>query len=250
MPYGICHLGIVPVRHEPSNKAEMVTQLLFGELLHVIDKYEKWSFIKIIDDGYQGWIDNKQFTTITDKEYRKAQKKTPKYAHKPLTKLNFKHIENETILVTKGATLTHNGLLNISISTQKSDKESIVETALEYLNTPYLWGGKTLFGIDCSGFTQMVYKLNGIQLFRDAYQQATQGELISFLEESKPGDLAFFDNEEERIIHVGILLGDNRIIHAHGKVRIDRIDHVGIFNTEIRNYSHKLRMMKRVLLKQ
>ncbi|HAV55466.1 MAG TPA: hydrolase Nlp/P60, partial [Aequorivita sp.] len=126
-------------------------------------------------------------------------------------------------------------------------KEHIIETALLYLNSPYLWGGKTPFGIDCSGFTQMVYKLNGYKLLRDASQQATQGEALSFIEESEPGDLAFFDNEEGKITHVGIIMKENYIIHAHGKVRIDRLDHSGIFNYEMRGHTHKLRVIKRIV---
>ena len=126
-------------------------------------------------------------------------------------------------------------------------KEHLIETALLYLNTPYLWGGKSPFGIDCSGFTQMVYKLNGYKLLRDASQQATQGEALSFIEESEPGDLAFFDNDEGKITHVGIIMKDNYIIHAHGKVRIDRLDHSGIFNYDVRNHTHKLRVIKRIV---
>ena len=110
-----------------------------------------------------------------------------------------------------------------------------------------MWGGKTPFGIDCSGFTQMVYKLCGYQLLRDAKQQATQGEVLSFIEESEPGDLAFFDNEEGEIIHVGIILNDYHIIHAHGKVRIDSLDHSGIFNSDLQKHTHKLRVIKKII---
>jgi cell wall-associated NlpC family hydrolase len=116
-----------------------------------------------------------------------------------------------------------------------------------YLNAPYLWGGKTPFGIDCSGFTQMVYRLNGYSILRDASQQATQGEALSFIEESEPGDLAFFDNEEGTIIHVGIMMENNYIIHASGKVRIDRLDHLGIYNAETNRHTHKLRVIKKII---
>ena len=126
-------------------------------------------------------------------------------------------------------------------------KDCILNTAYMYLNAPYLWGGKTPFGIDCSGFTQMVYKLNGYKLMRDASQQALQGESLSFIEESEPGDLAFFDNEEGNIIHVGIIMDNNYIIHASGKVRIDRLDHLGIFNAETNKHTHKLRVIKKII---
>ena len=129
----------------------------------------------------------------------------------------------------------------------KRKKKELVATALMYLNTPYLWGGKTPFGIDCSGFTQMVYRLNGYKLFRDASQQSTQGEALSFIEESEPGDLAFFDNNEGQIVHVGLIMQDNYIIHAHGKVRIDRLDHTGIYNVDQKTHTHKLRVIKKVI---
>jgi cell wall-associated NlpC family hydrolase len=129
----------------------------------------------------------------------------------------------------------------------KKPKAHLISTALLYLNSPYLWGGKTPFGIDCSGFTQMCYKLNGYKLLRDASQQATQGEPLSFIEESEPGDLAFFDNAEGAITHVGIIMDDNYIIHAHGKVRIDRLDHSGIFNYETKGHTHTLRVIKRIV---
>ena len=126
-------------------------------------------------------------------------------------------------------------------------KSELIKTAFMYLNAPYLWGGKTPFGIDCSGFTQMVYKLNGYHLLRDASQQASQGVPLSFIEESEPGDLAFFDNEEGNIIHVGIIMENNYIIHASGKVRIDRIDHLGIYNAETNRHTHKLRVIKKII---
>jgi cell wall-associated NlpC family hydrolase len=126
-------------------------------------------------------------------------------------------------------------------------KTQLLNTAFLFLNTPYLWGGKTPFGIDCSGFTQMVYKLNGYALLRDASQQATQGETLSFIEESEPGDLAFFDNQEGVITHVGIIMKDNYIIHAHGKVRIDRLDHSGIYNVDSKRHTHKLRVIKKII---
>jgi cell wall-associated NlpC family hydrolase len=126
-------------------------------------------------------------------------------------------------------------------------KDCLLNTAFMFLNAPYLWGGKTPFGVDCSGFTQMVYKLNGHKLMRDASQQSKQGEALSFIEESEPGDLAFFDNEEGNIIHVGIIMEDNYIIHASGKVRIDRLDHLGIYNAEANKHTHRLRVIKKII---
>ena len=125
-------------------------------------------------------------------------------------------------------------------------KEKIVENALMFLSSPYLWGGRSPLGVDCSGFSQIVYRLQGIDLPRDAYQQAKVGTTLSFVEESEPGDLAFFDNQEGVITHVGIILKDNHIIHASGKVRIDRMDQQGIFNSELGIHTHKLRLIKSI----
>ena len=132
------------------------------------------------------------------------------------------------------------------ISSVKKTTEELLNTAKLFLNAPYLWGGKTIFGIDCSGFTQLVYKLSGYKLPRDAWQQAELGHPLSFVEEAQAGDLAFFDNEEGKIVHVGIILPNNEIIHASGKVRIDKFDHYGIFHSENKKYSHMLRVIKRI----
>ncbi len=129
----------------------------------------------------------------------------------------------------------------------KNKKAKLLEIASLYLNAPYLWGGKTPMGIDCSGLTQMIYRINGHQIPRDASQQALLGSTLSFIDESEPGDLAFFDNEEGAIIHVGLLLENNYILHAHGKVRIDRIDQTGIYNIDTQQHSHKLRIIKKII---
>lgn len=249
MQYGICNLNVVPLRLEPSDKSELVSQVLYGEHFKILEPRKNWSKIRIAFDGYEGWIDNKQFITITKDIYKDIDKSKPKYSSELI---EFVSDANKILIpVSLGANINGCPLLSHTYEgkeiTGKQLKSKLIETACLYLNTPYLWGGKTPFGIDCSGFTQMVYKLNGYKLLRDASQQAGQGEVLSFIEESEPGDLAFFDNNEGQIIHVGIIMSDNYIIHGHGKVRIDRIDHTGIFNVDTKTYSHKLRVIKKII---
>ncbi len=249
MNFGICNLSIVPLRAEASDKSEMISQILYGEFFEIIEKQTKWSKIKLHFDQYEGWIDNKQFLPISENEYETISQKPEIYSGEFI---DFITTEKQQLLpVCLGSTVSSASFLNHRFegvtASGKASIENLVETAMLYLNAPYLWGGKTPFGIDCSGFSQMVYKISGYKLRRDAAQQATQGEVLSFLEESLPGDLAFFDNEEGNITHVGIIIENHQIIHASGKVRIDRLDHSGIFNVETKTHSHKLRVIKRIL---
>lgn len=252
--FGICNLAIVPLRAEASDKSEQVSQLLFGEHFKIIEATAKWTQIELAFDGYIGWIDNKQFQSISEEHYLFL-------TDAPIV-LNADLIEyistpnNQLLPIPLGSSLSF--LENEEINTHKfsfdgmkvcgaKPKSELVKTAFMYLNAPYLWGGKSPFGIDCSGFTQMVYKLNGHHLLRDASQQATQGEALSFIEESEPGDLAFFDNDEGNIVHVGIMMENNYIIHASGQVRIDRLDHLGIYNADTNRHTHKLRVIKKII---
>ncbi|OAB78994.1 C40 family peptidase [Cochleicola gelatinilyticus] len=249
MKYGICPLSIVPMRAEAADTSEMVTQVLYGEQFKVLESRKKWSRIRLHFDGYEGWIDNKQFQFISEEDDRLFINQGNKLASDLVDFITTS--EGHLLSVCLGSTVSASTYLSHSFEgkfiSETFPKQHILDTALLYLNSPYLWGGKTPFGIDCSGFTQMVYKLNGHKLLRDASQQATQGEALSFIEESEPGDLAFFDNSEGVITHVGIIMADHYIIHAHGKVRIDRLDHSGIFNIETNTHTHKLRVIKRIV---
>lgn len=249
MQYGICNLSIVPLRNEPADPSELVSQVLYGEIFKIIEQRKKWSKIRLAFDKYEGWIDNKQYLEISEEHYKTINQQPIKLS---TDLVEFIVDENQQIFpVSIGSTLNGINLLNHvydgSFVDHQIEKSNLIKTAFLYLNTPYLWGGKTPFGIDCSGFTQMIYKLNGYKLLRDASQQATQGEALSFIEESEPGDLAFFDNSEGAIIHVGIIMENNYIIHAHGKVRIDRLDHSGIYNVDKNTHTHKLRVIKKII---
>jgi cell wall-associated NlpC family hydrolase len=249
MQYGICNLSIVPLRFEPSDKTELVSQVLYGDYFKVLEQRKSWSKIRLAFDKYEGWIDNKQYLEIFEEQYKKLHHETPILTY---DLIDFVQDENSQLYaIPLGSALNGLSILSHNHEGQTVNaiktKDALIETAFLYLNTPYLWGGKTPFGIDCSGFTQMVYKLNGYKLRRDASQQAMQGDALSFIEESEPGDLAFFDNADGEIVHVGIIMKDNYIIHAHGKVRIDRLDHSGIYNAEKGEHTHKLRVIKKII---
>ncbi|MFH6999605.1 NlpC/P60 family protein [Flavobacterium sp. FlaQc-57] len=252
--FGICNLAIVPVRSEPSDRSEIVTQLLFGEHIEILERQNQWARIKIQYDDYEGWVDSKQYQVISEANYNQLSNDAIILNADLIDYITAP--ENLLLPIPLGASLSF--LNNNEINTSNFDfegtrtsgikpKSALINTAFMYLNAPYLWGGKTPFGIDCSGFTQMVYKLNGYKLHRDASQQALEGEPLSFIEESEAGDLAFFDNDEGNIIHVGIIMDNNYIIHASGKVRIDRLDHLGIYNPEINKHTHKLRVIKKII---
>jgi hypothetical protein len=247
MILGICNLSIVPVRIEDSDKSEMINQLIYGDIIEILEEKEKWVKIKSVFDDYIGWIDIKQYFKIDDNI--KLDLNNPIYS---INLVEFiENNNNELVTIPIGSDISNISLMNHKFDGKtisgKNNRNSIVNTALLFLNSPYLWGGKTPFGIDCSGFTHMVYKINGYKLYRDAKDQANQGKTLSFIEESEAGDLAFFNNDEGDIIHVGIILQNNHIIHASGKVRIDRIDHSGIYNNDLNKHTHSLRYIKKIL---
>ena len=249
MDYGICHLSVIPLRKENSDESEMVSQLLYGDCFKTLKKRKNWLYISCLTDSYNGWIDIKQAVEISFEQVQKISDDQSKFT---LDLIHYMHGSNNQMFPiilgsnVAGAALLHHEY-DGEFTAKKKPKSDLIKLASLYLNAPYLWGGKTPFGIDCSGFTQMVYRINGIALPRDAYQQATIGTTLSFIEESEPGDLAFFDNKEGNIIHVGILLENNYIIHAHGCVRIDRIDQTGIYNLERNQHSHRLRLIKKII---
>jgi hypothetical protein len=258
MEFAFCELAVVPVRREPSDRAEMSTQLLFGDFMEVNDKDGSWCRVKMHFDGYEGWVDARQIKAISEQEFMRLSNLSVSVNRQLFS--DIVHAGDLKILLPAGCSFYD---LTVQVMEIAGDKyelygksypfaftgiKGLLETANGYISCPYLWGGKTYLGLDCSGFAQVVYKQHGIKLLRDAAQQATQGVLISELTDGKPGDLAFFDNADGKIVHVAILLDNQRIIHCSGKVRIDTIDHQGIFNRELNRYTHSLRLIRRVIV--
>jgi len=254
--YGVCRVAIAPLRVADADKAEMSSQLLFGDHVEILERTDRWLRVRNAYDGYEGWMDFKQVYEISETEFLKG--KNSKYLV-PAAMLNV--VTDSTggkYYLSPGSNLPafDAGFCTLGPEKFKLNFEPVIapaqvvaakllNDALLFLNTPYLWGGRNFYGIDCSGFVQTVFKLNGIDLKRDAWQQAEQGNAVDFLPEVKAGDVAFFDNAEGRIIHVGIMLSASEIIHASGRVKIDKMDTEGIYSAELGRYSHKLRIVKR-----
>lgn len=239
---------ICPLRKEPDHRSEMTSQLLLGEYGEVLEEQKEFVQIKCLYDGYVGWCQRVQLA-FTDEVIATTQFAINEFASVQINqqpcRVSFATPIFQQVLVFNHFTINYANIATIEASSSEFSTENIIQYASIFLNTPYLWGGRTLFGIDCSGFAQQVYKLFNKKLPRDAYQQAEQGEALGFLEEAVCGDLAFFDNEAGFITHVGIMLNNHQIIHASGRVRIDTIDNAGIISSDTGIRTHRLRVVKR-----
>ncbi len=258
---GICALSAVPVRAEPSDKAEQVTQLVFGECYTVLLSQGKWHQIEVAADRYVGWIDQLQHTPVTPKYFAAwraqdhprvldvVQTVSDADARIPVVLGSRLPFFDGMTLQLGDKTLFFNGAAtNPATPPEPARQVQLLRKMGQlYLRAPYVWGGKSVFGVDCSGLVQQLYGLVGVQLRRDAGQQIEHGVAVDFVTQAQPGDLAFFDNAEGRIVHVGMVLDEGLILHAAGEVRLDPLDHNGIYNRTRQGYSHKLRLIKRLL---
>ncbi len=261
--FGINLNSVLPMRSQPEEQSEMVTQLLFGEHFRMIAYQGNFSFVENLHDGYQGWIDTKMITPVDIDFGQRIQYDNIAVINKPVANCYIESKE-ENIILPGGSCLpfynpqtescTVNGeTFHVSQEqvnlpkTKKYSGDDLLSTALMYLNSPYLWGGRNVLGIDCSGLVQVAMNICGQNFPRNASQQVEKGELVSFLIEARGGDLAFFENAEGRITHVGILINNHKILHASGYVKIETIDAQGIINKQSGRYSHQLRVIKRVL---
>jgi hypothetical protein len=256
--YGYCRLSLVPVRGESRESSEMVTQLLFGDLYRVLEytSNKEWLYIEVDADGYRGWIGYKLHHSVTEAFYQEAQQRQPVASLEICGNL---HLPGQLLHIVMGSSLPiqEHGLFGSNDRVKFEGKTHIIrkiknadvlkDFAFQYIDSPYLWGGKSPFGIDCSGLMQMVFKLGGYQLQRDASQQALAGEEVASLGDVLEGDLAFFHNPQGRITHVGMMLSEGKIIHASGRVRVDRLDEKGIYNEDEKKYTHSLSHLRRII---
>jgi cell wall-associated NlpC family hydrolase len=249
----ICENVFVPLRSGPSHKTEMLSQVLFGEKYSVTDKAGSWLKIETLFDKYLGWIDGDhlQHSTIDSSAVGHVLNRSLLCYKNDKTKMVLEagcevfspDFDRKIFFAGTNQYTADNEFSNSYISTQ----DSLADSALKYINSPYIWGGRIPSGIDCSGLTQLVYKIKGIAIPRDSWRQAEVGKAVDFIDQAESGDLVFFDNDRGKISHVGMILSRGLVIHASGRVRIDSIDHQGIFKPEIGRYSHHLRMIKRIL---
>jgi hypothetical protein len=245
-------LSVIPMRKEPSHRSEMVSQLLFGEYAEMLEEDEHFVRVKCLYDDYEGWVQANQLTPVekvllteTYIGCRVAEVMVNRSSiHVPMCSPIY--TSNDVIHFSQTEVgFPSNTKCNWNSRENKFTKQALEAIYKKFENTPYLWGGKSVFGIDCSGFVQQVFKMFGIKLLRDAYLQAGQGTSVESLDQSQSGDLAFFQNENGRVIHVGMILENNQIVHAAGKVRIDTIDEKGIVNRETGKRTHHLHSMRR-----
>lgn len=261
MSFGIADLSLIPMRSEKSDRSEMISQILFGEMYQVLEMDEKWVYVRLIHDGNEGWIDRKMYVPVSDEYVVKYRSESPMlttevfniitkdgdYGNKLIVAgsvLPFFDAITKKMMIGEDSYTLVSKIKDVGID---SLRDLIIDYALMYYNTPYLWGGRSPYGIDCSGLVQIVYRMAGIDLPRDAADQVNVGQDFSFVEEALPGDLAFFGDDTGVITHVGIIWEQNRIIHASGRVRVDKIDHQGIFNEELKRYTHNLKVIKRII---
>lgn len=250
---GRCNLSIVPLRAEASHRSEMVSQVLFGEQFSILEEVQDWVLIRLESPVYEGWLQKGQFVIL--EEVPGGTKALQESLVVDLSAASARSSQREVDLLPSTLIMIN----DYSSQTEewfeiegKLRKPTLKDFDIEfpkvvayYKDSPYLWGGRSRYGIDCSGLSLAVFRHFGLELPRDAYQQAEQGELVNFLPEIKAGDLAFFDNEEGRITHVGVMLDAETILHASASVRVDKMDSEGIFNKEWNRYTHKLRIVKR-----
>jgi hypothetical protein len=259
MKHGIILLPLVALRSSADEEAELDTQLLYGEVLTILEEKERWLYVQNFSDSQRGWVDIKTITAISAEDFEKFAQTSECKVYRPLLECGCYQSKEKVLL--PGGSIIHD-LRNITllgsekiyhpdpieiIYPKEASGKLVLEIALQYLNAPYLWGGKSIMGIDCSGLVQIACSVAGIRLPRFSAAQAQTGETVHFLTDARTGDLAFFGKESEKITHVGILLNNELILHASGWVKIEKIDSEGIISKVSGKHTHNLRVIKRII---
>jgi hypothetical protein len=259
--HGVIHCSLAAIRKAPTEKSEMINQMLFGECIIVQKVLLRWQYVESVYDGFAGWINGLSLVSLADDQLIHFESENSTVLPR-LSRAVIHGKGDSTIHLVPGSVLPsyrgengefHLGGQQYSLDcpveqdAMRPDRKRFVDTGFSFLNSPYLWGGRSPFGIDSPGLIQVVGKIHGICLPREIGQQVTIGSTVNFIEEAKPGDLAFFDDEEGEFAHAGIIVDKGRILHASGSVRIDALDHQGIFREDIGEYTHRLRVVKNII---
>jgi cell wall-associated NlpC family hydrolase len=258
--YAVCNVYAAPLRASATHRAEQTSQLIFGECVEVLEKSDRgWSRVKCAWDNYEGWCSTSQLHPIDRSSYRKGARFL---AVGPSDKLISEEAGEMPLPFGAGLWGYKSGAIatgpaqgafkgkKAAVSNLSLTPAAVIAAAQTYRNAPYLWGGRTRAGIDCSGLIQMAFKLGGLATPRDAWQQAEAGQPVDFLQNARPADVAFFDNDEGRIVHVGLLLDSDTILHATetaGRTVVDKIDGEGIVSILLRKRTHRLRLIRRYI---
>ena len=257
MKYGICILGVCPMFKSAHAWGEIVNQLLFGETFEVLAQEESFAKIRSTHDHYEGWIDDRQTEAIDVDEFTELSTRPHAVIADAAGVIVRQGCEYPVV---RGGTLPRYNDGRFMIGSQEYrfagntftptqlpiDAVHLTKIARSYLNSPYQWGGRSPFGIDCSGFVQVVFKCFGVHILRDARQQAEQGEEVRDPQDLRTGDVATFTSTDGTIYHAGLLLSPDQIIHASSQVRIDRFDLQGIFSEKEQRYTHNVLSIRRI----
>lgn len=259
MKYGIALTPVIPMRASASEESEMTNQLLFGDTFRILEEVPRWYRVESLFDGDTGWIDWKMATEIEKSEVEALQSQPVYLARQPITDLHCKG-EKRPIRISMGSLLpgydpgsssftvagqTFTVPPRMALEVKPSYIRALLRTAELFLNTSYLWGGRNIYGADCSGFVQVVYRMHGIDLPRNARQQILHGEPVESFADAYPGDLAFFGKPDGRITHVGIVLTPDTILHCSGNVHVDKLTAEGIWSDRLNCYTHSAPILRR-----
>ena len=250
-------LATAAVRARPRLDAALTSQLLFGEPVLLLQNLGEYQRVRCPEDGFEGFVRTDQLLAVPEDVFV-AQLSRPAFN---LDLFSMLRGPQQGVPITFGARLADFDGLRLQHGGQyfeysgqaaltddiTASADTLLRLAYKWLYVPGMHGGRTPMGVDPVAFVQLVYRILNLRLPRRADAMVERGELVDFVVQAQVGDVAFFDNAKRKIEHVGLLLPDSKILHVGDRVRVDALDHYGIFNYDLGRYTHRLRVVKRVL---